>query len=178
MNLVLEPTSPGVVKNSDRNTEIRARLRADADIVLLTSYCARSIRRDFNIVSAKMYVFGLKRSFKAELKERLDDLEFEVAILETELTDVMHLDVSPLTPNTYQLSVVSRESAQMLLILAKSDYLLARLYVAKFLGLMTREERYLGMRSFARSYDAFKRFAMRIRSMTLDEMMDEVHVQT
>jgi hypothetical protein len=164
------------VKHGDRVIAIRSRLRASAQITLKTSVCARNIRRDFNIASAKMYVFGLDRSFAWRLQNALNDMEWEASMLEADVAIYSHIPTDQLIPNVYSLDIVSAESAQMMRILRKADAYLAKLYAAQLLGFLEREKRHEVMKPFWMSYSAFKAVAMKIETKSLDQMMAEVHV--
>ena len=165
-----------IVKHQERLDAIRTRLKASTSVSLKTSICARHIRRDFNIASAKMYVFGLNRNFAANMQSALDDMEWSLDLLATDAAKYSYVSTDCLSPNNYDLDVVSAESAQMLRVLKKADSYLSRLYAAELLGIIERDARRDVMRPFWMTYAVFKRVAMKTKAKTMDEMLSEVCV--
>lgn len=160
------------LKNGNRLAEIRSRMYTIHKATLLTSFCARNVRRDFNIASAKMYVFALDRAYKLLIEQAISDLHYELTMLTATVMPYSHFVVEHLTPVSYNMLVVSPESASMIRALTKVDRLMSKLYEAEFRNVITRAQRHQMMLPFMMVYTNFKRVAMKIKSAAIENGLD------
>ena len=173
-----ELPAPAGLKNQDRILEIRSRMLARQTITLRTSYCSRHLRRDFNIASAKMYVYALNRKYKAKISEALSDLHWQISIVgaDPSLLQFGPLDVSWLECGTFDFMMVSAESASMLRALRKVDELVARLHAAEREQLITREQRRAIIAPINLAYVGFKQIAMKLSNKSIEELLAETNM--
>ena len=164
------------MKHQERLAAIRTRLKASLQVNLKTSVCARHIRRDFNIASAKMYVFCLNRKFAREVANALEDMDFSLALLASDTAKYAYVSTECLASNKYDLDIVSPESAQMMRTLRTADAYLSKLYAAELTGVIDKVTRREIMKPFWMSYAAFKRIAMQIKGKSIEEMLAEVEM--
>lgn len=170
----LAPLEDRPLKHSARLKEIRPRMVATKSVELLTSVAARHLRRDFNIASAKMYVFSLDPDYKKRIHEALGDVEWEIATLEAESFQFSHFPTGHLRPLRYEMFFVSAESARMFRALKSADLSFARFYAAEFAGFLDKETRQSMTRPFFLAYSVFKRVAMKLQAKSVDEMLAEL----
>jgi hypothetical protein len=168
----------GGLKNQDRIDEIRSRMISRKTMSLRTSFCSRHMRRDFNIASAKMYVYSLNRQYKAKINEALVDLHWQISMLAVDPTLITFgpMDVSWLTAGTFNFMMVSSESASMFRALRKVDDIVARLYTAERDGLITREQRREIVAPVNLAYNGFKQVAMKLQNKSIEDLLSESHL--
>lgn len=174
-SLSAEPHVMPGLKNQDRITEIRSRMLARQSVTLRTSYCSRHLRRDFNIASAKMYVYSLNRKYRQKIAEALSDLHWQISIVDADTTLLPYgdLDVSWLQSGSYDLVMVSAESASMFRALRRVDNLVARLHAAERSGFITREQRREIIAPINMAYVAFKQVSMKLSNKSIEELLSE-----
>lgn len=164
------------LKYDARIREIRPRMVATQQIELSTSVASRHLRRDFNIASAKMYVFARDTGYREKLNAALGDVTFEISMLKDDIAAFSHMYTDLLKPQRYDMLFISAEGAKMFRILKAADSLFAHLYAAEFAGLITKEERMEKTRPFWLTYSVFKRVAMKLASKSVDEMLAELQL--
>lgn len=176
--IVESAPAPAGLKNQDRIAEIRSRMLAHQTVTLRTSYCSRHMRRDFNIASAKMYVYSLDRQYREKIVEALSDLHWQISILAADpaLLTFGELDVSWLTAGTFDFVMVSPESASMFRALRKVDDLVARLFSAERQNLITREQRQALLSPINLAYVGFKQVAMKLSAKSIDGLLSEANL--
>ena len=168
------PHLNNVLKNDDRIKGIRSRMFLFHDIRLCTPIAKRHLRRDFNIATAKMYVFGLNRDYKKEIIRALEDLEFAIDLLEMS-TACWTKEEHPLTPCSFKMHLVSPQSVRMMRALVKFDKCMIGVYTAYLSGDISKEEKRELLHPFELAYTNFKRVAMKLNgNATVDEMVSEV----
>lgn len=167
------------MKNADRLEDIAARMSVDSQqTVFQTSSVSRVIRRDWNIVCAKMFVFGLKRDYRKKIEEDLNELHWQVADL-AEVTDIglfSEQDASWLSPVTVSLRIVCPQGASWLRAMHAWDNSDAKLITAVKAGLITKEKRFAMMAAVQMAYVGFKGTAMRKPLKTSSEMLEEAQL--
>ena len=168
------PNDDRPLKYESRLREIRPRMVAMKQIELSTSVAARHLRRDFNLASAKMYVFSLNLDYRAKIHAALGDVAWEISMLEEEGAKFSHMFTDVLKPQRYEMMFISAESAKMYRSLKAADAIFARFYAAEFGGMITKDQRMELMRPFWLTYSVFKRIAMKLQSKSVDEMLAEL----
>jgi hypothetical protein len=171
------PSAP-TLKNQDRIDELRSRMFARHTVTLRTSFCSRNLRRDFNIASAKMYVYSLNRPYREKISEALSDLHWQIAILGSDPVILAFgaLDVSWLNGGTFDFVMVSPESASMFRALRKLDELVARLFTAERQDLITRDQRRALMGPIDMAYAGFKQVAMKLANKSIEDLLAETNL--
>lgn len=172
---LVPPQHNNTLKNQDRIGAIRARMWAKKTLTLFTPIACRQLRRDFNIASAKMYVYGLQRSYRMEIIDALARFSFAVDLLVMDTKSwVGH--PSPLTAREFDLLLVSPESVKMMRILQSVDRCMIGVYGAYIAGEMTKEERDQLLLPFHMAYLDFKRVAMKLElGQSAQEMVDSMN---
>ena len=169
-----DPQVDNTLKNLSRIAAIRATMTARKTLVLYTPFACRHLRRDFNIASAKMYVYGLDRSYKKEISDAIATLQFAVSLLEMDVAPWTNMP-NVLAPRSFELLLVSAESTRMMRVLQAVDRCMTGVYSALINGDMTRPERDNLLRPFLISYLNFKRVAMKLElDGTAQELVDEM----
>lgn len=168
-----------VMKNAARLEDIAARMAVDSQQpIFQTQSISRIIRRDWNIVCAKMFVFGLKRDYRKKIEEDLNELHWQVADL-AEVTDIglfSEQDTSWLSPVTVSLRIVCPQGASWLRAMHAWDNSDAKLMTAVKAGLITKEKRFAMMAAVQMAYVGFKGTAMRKPLKNTSEMLEEAQL--
>ena len=150
------------VKNQLRIDEIRARMVTERRITILTSTMSRIMRKDWNIVSTKMYVHTLDPKLKTKVSNALAELSWEVADLNegAEFSLFKNLDHSWLAPEVFMIKIVSPESASWLRAIQNIDLCIAKMLSAEKQGLIEKKQRLAALAGVNLAYTAFKYAAM------------------
>lgn len=161
------------LKNDHRIENLRARQRAYVDATFEASPIARVIRRDWNILSAKLYINALSHSYRRQIEA--DMTEFATQVHET-ATDVRlmpfgHLERSWLRPRRMKIQVVHPITGMWLRSMRTLDEIYAILICAEKTGLISARKRQAIMLPCHLSYLAFKCTAMKIQLKTSDELL-------
>lgn len=163
------------MKNEHRLTNLRASLRAEATIMMKTSPISRVMRRDWNIVSAKLFLNALEPAYQSQIKRDLDELHWQVDDL---WDQVKHLpssgiDSSWMVPRQLTLQVVHPLTASWLRGFRKFDDCFSALLVAEKGTLITRRQRFAFLAPVQLAYFSFKATAMKLPLKTTDELLSE-----
>lgn len=162
------------LKNERRIDEIESRMLVDdTEVLLLSSGAVRTLKRDWNIVCSKMYVFGLDSRYKAKILEDLTELHWQVDDLAT-VTDAelfSNQDLSWLTPVCLNLKVVSPQAASLLRAIRRWDLCVARLLTAERNLLIDYPKRLGILEAVERTYIGFKKTAMKLGTASTSEML-------
>lgn len=166
------------MKNEHRLTKLRASLRADANIVMRTSPLARVMRRDWNIVSAKLFLNALDPTYQAQIRRDLDELHWQVDDL---WDQVKHLptegfDTNWMLPRQLSLQVVHPLTASWLRAFRRFDECFGTLLVAEKGALITRRQRFAFLAPVQLAYFSFKATAMNLPLKTTDELLNEAGI--
>jgi hypothetical protein len=159
------------LKYASRLGEIQYRMSANTELTLRTSHCARNMRRDFNIASAKMYVYSLDHAYKRLISNAISDLSHELTLLAATVMPYRHYEISNLVPIKYKVLVISAESAALMKSLSTADRLFAHLYEAEFREVITRAQRFQIMMPFMIVYSHFKKVALKIDTPGIDDVL-------
>lgn len=163
------------MKNEHRLTNLRASLRAEATIMMKTSPISRVMRRDWNIVSAKLFLNALEPAYQSQIKRDLDELHWQVDDL---WDQVKHLpssgiDSAWMVPRQLTLQVVHPLTASWLRGFRKFDDCFSALLLAEKGTLITRRQRFAFLAPVQLAYFSFKATAMKLPLKTTDELLSE-----
>lgn len=156
-----------VMKNADRIDEIACTMSVvSKEVLLMTSPISRTIRRDWNIVSAKMYVFGLKRDHRALMEEDLKELHHQINELYVTASMGMFsdLDVSWLDLLRIEVKIISAQSSSLLRAMKIWDACVARLLTAERMGIIDKKTRRNILFPATTAYLGFKKTVMRSKT--------------
>lgn len=150
------------IKNQRRIDEVRARMVVDSKITILTSTMSRIMRKDWNIVSTKMYVHTLNPQIKVRVNDALSELNWEVADLNesAEFSLFKNLDHTWLAPEHFLVKILSPESASWLRAVQSIDLCIAKMLTAEKQGLIVKKQRLDALAGVNLAYTAFKYSAM------------------
>lgn len=164
------------MKNMDRLEDIATRMAAENnEIVFQTASISRTIRRDWNIVCAKMFVFGLKREYRKKIEEDLNEFHWQVNDLaeSTSLGVFADQNTSWLKPVTVTLRIVCPLGASWMRAMQSWDNSDAKLMTAVKANLISKEKRFAIMAATHMAYGGFKGTAMRKPMRSATEMLED-----
>jgi hypothetical protein len=171
-----QPFATQSLKNVSRIDEIESRMSVEEiEVMLLSSWAIRTLKRDWNIVCSKMYVFGLDSRYKARIVEDLNELHWQVDDLAT-VTDAelfSSQDLSWLTPVCITLKVVSPQAASLLRAVRRWDLCMAKLLTAERTTLINKAKREGMLLGVNMAYLGFKGTAMKRAMGSTREMLQE-----
>jgi hypothetical protein len=152
---------PGL-KNDHRIQEIDSSMEANTQVTLLSSTMSRIMRKDWNIVCAKMYVFSLDRAIGHKINDALNALHWQVSdLVESPTVSIFkYSDTSWLKPEDFELRVVSAEAASWLRAICKIDDCVAKLLTAQHEGHIDKQIRVRALAAVSLAYTNFKFIAM------------------
>lgn len=150
------------IKNQRRIDEVRARMVVESKITILTSTMSRIMRKDWNIVTTKMYVHTLNPSIKLRVTEALTELNWEVADLQESAIFGLfkNLDHTWLAQENFVVKILSPESASWLRAVQSIDVCIAKMLTAEKQGLIEKKQRLAALAGVNLAYTAFKYAAM------------------
>ncbi|MBS3912846.1 MAG: hypothetical protein KGZ70_13765 [Hydrogenophaga sp.] len=163
------------MKNEHRIDRIRARLRASATIQMKTSPISRVLRRDWNIVSAKLFLNSLDGDYQQQIRRDLDELHWQVDDLLDQLraTPFGPLDSSWMTPRLLNVQVIHPLTASWLRAFRTFDACFEVLINAERAQKITRKQRFAFTAPVQLAYFSFKATAMKLPLKTTDELLDD-----
>ena len=181
LDLELEKSVDPVIvqmKNENRIAKLRAKLRAEATITMRTSPISRVLRRDWNIVSAKLFLNSLEADYQKEIRSDLDDLHWMVDDLLDQLTvmPIGKLDASWMVPRQLNVQVIHPLTASWLRAFRNFDKCFEILINAERSQLITRKQRFAFSTPVQMAYLSFKAKAMKIPLKTTDELLSEAGI--
>ena len=175
-----QPDAPSSVqvemKNSDRMQSLRARMRAHVDTTFQTGPMARVMRRDWNIVSAKLYVHAIDPAYRKRIEDDIVEMCWQVDDTADEVRAMpfQRLDRSWLHPRRMQLEVVHPLTARWLRAMMTMDELFALLVSAEKAGMITRRKRHAILLPCQVTYLAFKATAMKMSFSSGDALLSDL----
>lgn len=167
------------LKNANRIDEIQCRLRVIASNVLfLSGSTARTVRRDWNIVCSKMFVFGLNSAYQKRIQDDLTELHWQISDLsEITGTDLFTIqDLTWLAPVHIEMRIISPMASSLLRALQSWDLSVAKLLTAERNGLIDKPKRQAMLSAVNMAYVGFKGTAMKLSMKTTKEMLEESHL--
>lgn len=163
------------MKNENRIANLRASLRASVTITMQTSPLSRVMRRDWNIVSAKLFLNAIDQAYQQQIKHDLDELHWQTDDLleQLQLFPAEKLDASWMVPRQLSLQVVHPLTASWLRAFRKFDKSIAILINAERAELITRRQRFSFLAPVQLAYFSFKATAMKLPLKTTDELLSD-----
>jgi hypothetical protein len=161
------------LKNDHRIEHLRARQRAYVDVTFEASPIARVMRRDWNILSVKLYINALSPAYRERIEADMTEMATQVHETATDVRVMPfgHLERSWLRPRRMNLQVVHPVTAAWLRSMRTLDEIYAILICAEKTGLISARKRQAIMLPCHLSYLAFKCTAMKIQLKTSDELL-------
>ncbi|ABM59448.1 hypothetical protein Veis_3733 [Verminephrobacter eiseniae EF01-2] len=166
------------LKNEHRMNALRTRMRAHVDVTFQASPVARVMRRDWNIVSSKLYVNALAQDYRQRIESdmiemtwQMDDTADQVRAMPFE-----KLDTSWLHPRRMQVQVVHPITAAWLRSMVAMDEMYAKLICAEKAGMITLRKRHALLLPCQLSYMAFKATAMKMQLRCTDELLIQANL--
>lgn len=185
-NLDIDPTldqaidssdDPLVVqlKNTERLSKIRADFRASAKLIFNTSPVSRVMRRDWNIVSAKLFLNALDPRIKQRIASDLTELHWQSNDLLEGLQSLPMSKVEPMwmRPRKIELQVVHPLAAQWLRCMRTIDECYLIMINAEKSGVITRKHRWAMLAPTQMAYMGFKASAMNLPLKDARQLLEE-----
>jgi hypothetical protein len=124
-----------VLKNTGMIEDIITRLEHRADVDLVSWQISRILRRDYNIVSKKMFIRCRDRNGREQVRGLIEELMLQAEMLRGEsLKYEAFKETHPLVPTALVLRVVSPETMQMLKALLVIDQAIGLVKSANIAG--------------------------------------------
>jgi hypothetical protein len=163
------------MKNENRIASLRTKLRAQATITMRTSPISRVLRRDWNIVSANLFLNCLYGDYQNEIRNDLAELHWMVDDLKHELSvlPIGSLDTSWMVPRRLDVQVIHPLTASWLRAFRNFDKCFEILINAERSNLITRKQRFAFTAPVQIAYLIFKAKAMNMPLKTTDELLSE-----
>lgn len=170
-------TDPVVVqmKNNDRLERIRTTLRARASIIFSTAPVSRVIRRDWNIVSAKLFLNAIDDRLRTRIANDLTELHWQA----NDLLDALKSIPRPkdeamwMRPRLVEVQVVHPLAAQWLRSMRTIDECYLIMINAEKAGVITRKHRWAMVAPTQLAYMGFKASAMNLPLKSTAELLEE-----
>ncbi|WP_234265109.1 hypothetical protein [Hydrogenophaga sp. NFH-34] len=170
-------TEPLVVelKNGHRLQRIRASMSAAASIQFATSPIARILRRDWNIVSAKLFLNCLDPDWAKLVREDAAEMTWQMS----DLLDIVkslpvgQIEHAWMRPRKINLQIVHPICAQWLRAFTKYDQAYTILINAQKSGRMQPKQRWALTLPSQMAYMGFKARAMKLPLKSTTELLEE-----
>lgn len=180
-NEVGESTEPLVVemKNAHRLERIRASMKASASLVLVASPVARILRRDWNLVSAKLFLNCLDSEYAKLVREDAAEMTWQMSdLLDMAKTiPLTGVDQSWMRPRQLNLQIVHPIAAQWLRAFTRYDQAYTILINAQKSGRITPKRRWAYTFPCQMAYMGFKARAMKLPLKSTAELLEEAGLQ-
>jgi len=163
------------LKNANRLERLRTTLRVNTTITMLTSPLARILRRDWNLVSAKLFVNALDKDYEQLIRQEVSELAWQAADLHdlASALPVSQTEAAWMRPRTLHIQIVHPITAQWLRAFVVYDRAFAKLINAEKAGRMTKQQRLAMIRPCQLSYMGFKAIAMKMCLKSTEELLAE-----
>ena len=166
------------LKNGNLMDTLRTSLRAEATVTYQTSPVARIVRRDWNIVSAKLFVSALDHDYAKKIRADVSDMTWQMQdVLDVARTlPIPDLDTSWMRPRELRLQIVHPLAAQWLRAFTLLDQAYAILINAELDERITPEMRWQIIAPAQMAYMGFKATAMRLPLKSTAELLEEAGI--
>ena len=169
----------GVLKNQNRINEIECRLSIEnINPIFVSGAVYRCVRRDWNIVSAKLFVNCLKREKRALIESDLADLHWAIGDLGniTSLPPFVDANTEWLQTHQLTLRLVHPFCASWLRAMVAWDLSIARLIASEKKGLISTSKRREIVRPATMAYMGFKARAMGAITKSSSQLITEARM--
>lgn len=162
------------LKNTHRIQQINTRISAFKDVTMWTSPMARLMRRDWNILSAKLYINAKDSEYASRIKEDLAEMAWVISDLADQVRIMPLLEVSTswLRPRKMSVQIIHPMTASWLRCMIELDETFMRLICAEKAELIQRKRRHQLMLPCQLAYMGFKATSMKIPLKSSDELME------
>lgn len=163
-----------VLKNADRMAELRTPLRATITVAFDASPIARVMRRDWNLVSAKLYIHALNKAYRDQIEEDAMEMNWQIDDTYDDVSTMPwfgKIDKAWLHTREMQIDVVHPIAATWLRSMVKMDEIYASLICAEKSGLITLKKRRAIVLPCQISYLAFKATALKMDYSCQDSVL-------
>jgi len=175
-NEIDNATDPLIVemKNTHRLDRIRTNLRADVTVVFKTSPVSRVMRRDWNLVSAKMFLNAIDERQRKRIATDLTELHWQA----NDLLDALQALPMPkedwawMRPRQIDAQVVHPLAAQWLRCMKTIDECYLILINAEKAKIITRKQRWAMVAPSQLAYLGFKTSAMNLPLKSTTELLE------
>lgn len=163
------------LKNADRLNALRTRMRASVDVTFEASPVARVMRRDWNLVSRKLYMNARDHLYYKKIESDLVEMCWQMDDVADQIRAMPYqrLDRSWLRPRRMRVDIVHPMTAAWLRSMVKLDEVFALLVCAEKSGMITRRKRQAIMLPCQLAYMVFKATSMKLEFKFEDEMLIE-----
>jgi hypothetical protein len=149
------------LKNQSRiDRIIESQLRARNSTSLKTSYAFKMMRKDWNLLTAKMFWLSKYTiEDQTRLAEALSELDHQIdTVIEgPDFAMFWGLDSSWLAPITFDFLIINAYAAQFFRAIQKIDYMMSLIFSAEREGLIDRQQRIRIIAGVVFAYIALKR---------------------
>lgn len=165
--LLVEP------KNAMRIEEINMRMSAHREVTMRASPMARVMRRDWNILSAKLYVNARDARYARRIKDDLSEMAWVISDIAEQVRTMpfREADATWLRPRKMHLQIIHPMTASWLRAMVEMDEAFSTLICAERAGLIDRKRRHQLLLPSQLAYMGFKATAMKIQLRTAEELM-------
>lgn len=163
-----------VLKNVRRVEEIRTKLEVNIDAVFLTWQVCRPIRRDFHLVTSKLYIKSLKPECRSQIADLCNEFVLQTEFLKAECTQyVLNYDQgATLVP----LRIVNRDAGLIYKTFKDVDDVMARLQCAQTDLLISRDQANEMVRPVFEAFSSIKSYALQNNTRTAAELGKEIGI--
>lgn len=167
-----------ILKNLHKLDRIRAKYRATTDVWVLASPIARVLRRDWCLVTSKMFLNVAETpSLEAKIRNELQELHWQI----DDLADQVKIfpfarDTSWVTPRPMTIDIVHPLAASWLRAMMKMDKVFVDLVCAEKAERITRRQRFSLLLPSQLAYMGFKATSMQLQLKTASELLAEMQL--
>ena len=163
------------LKNAHRMEALRPRMRAYVDATFEASPVARVMRRDWNIVSSKLYMHALDPAYRKKIEADLVEMSWQIDDTAEQVRSMPfhRLDRQWLRARRIQAQVIHPMTAAWWRSMMALDEAFALLICAEKAGMITRRKRISILLPCQLSYMAFKATAMKTEFKSADELIND-----
>lgn len=147
-----------VLKNTARIEDIASRIDVRVDARLTSWKCNRIIRRDFNLVSAKLYIRCRDKGSRHQVLGLLEEMVLQSEFLKGESSQYAISIV--ITPTIVPLRIVSPEASMLYKTLIAIDESITRFHCAHLDGIVTRDQLHAAPEMALAAYSDLKTYVL------------------
>jgi len=173
-------TDPLVVelKGSERLAKLKLDLMVQTTTLFKTSPVSRVMRRDWNIVTVKMFFNTMDPRMMARIRDDLTELQWQAADLLDSLKSIPMSKVEPMwmRPRSIEVQVISPLAGQLLRTMKIIDQCYLIMINAEKAEIITRKRRWAMMAPVQLAYLGFKTAAMNLPLKSTTELLESAQV--
>lgn len=163
-----------VLKNVRRVEEIRTKLEVNINAVFFTWQVCRPVRRDFHLVTSKLYIKSLKPELRSQIGALCDEFVLQTEFLKSECAQyVLNYDLGA---THVPLRIVNRDAALIYKTFKDVDEIMARLQCAQTDLLISREKANEIVRPVFEAFSSIKSYALQNNTRTAAELGKDIGI--